>query len=127
MDKALVRPYPVAHFWHIFKILSDIRFVFFQQIVTLGDQWRCQPAHAGCLLQCLNAEVIAAGFIEHDHVEGRGSRSLFIKTAHVETMLIRASMDDLVNRPRIAVEGKHDRFVFREMLNEGGFIYSMRM
>ena len=71
--------------------------------------------------------MIAARFIEYDHVEWRGGRSLFVKTAHVETGRIWAAMDDLVNRPRIAVEGKHDRFVFREVLNEGGFIHSVRM
>ena len=36
-------------------------------------------------------------------------------------------MENLVNRSRIAVEGKHDRFIFREVFNEGGFIHSMRV
>src|SRR5690348_16665610 len=71
--------------------------------------------------------MIAACFIEHDHIEWCGGRSLFIKTAHVEPRRIRAPMDDLVNRSRIAVEGKHDWFIFREVLDKGGFIHSVRM
>src|SRR2546429_31265 len=123
----LVGPHPVAHFWHIFEILADIRCVFLKQLVALSDQRLGQPSHACGPSHRLNAEVIAARLIEHDHIEGRGGRSLFIKTAHVETRRIRTAMDDLVNRPRIAVEGKQDWFVFREVLNEGGFIHSVRM
>src|SRR5438105_10506151 len=71
--------------------------------------------------------MITACFIEHDHVEGCRGRSLLIKTAHVEARRIRAAMENLVNRPRIAVEGKHDRFIFREVLNEGSFTHAVWM
>src|SRR5205807_4385243 len=122
-----VRTHPVAYFWHVFEILTDIHFVFREQIVALSDQRRCQPSYTGCLSHCLYTEMIAARLIEHDHVEWRGGRPLFIKTTHVEPGCIWAPMHELVNRPRIAMECKHDRFIFREVFNEGGFIHSVRM
>src|SRR6266516_2196607 len=106
---------------------SDIRAVLRKQILALSDQWCGQPSHARCLSHRLNTEMIAARFVAHDHVEWCCGRSLFIKTAHVETRRVRTPMDELVNRPRIAVEGKDDRFVLREMLNEGGCIHTVRM
>src|SRR5260221_2805831 len=112
----LVRPYPVAHFGHVFQMSSYIRFVFRKQIVALSDQWRCQPSNACGLSHRLNAEMIAARFIEHDHVEWCGGRFLFIKNTHVGTGRMRASMDHLGNSPCIAVEVKHDPLIFPEVL-----------
>src|SRR2546421_9854787 len=65
----LVRPHPVAYFWHVFEILTDIHFVFREQIVALSDQRRCQPSYTGCLSHCLYTEMIAAPLVEDDHGE----------------------------------------------------------
>src|SRR5579884_3150042 len=106
---------------------SYVRSVFCQQVVAFLDQRRCQPSHAGYASHRLDTEMIATGFIEYDHVERRGGGSLFIKTAYVEARSIRTAMENLMNRSRIAVEGKHDRFIFREVLSEGGFVHAVRM
>src|SRR5437870_2665262 len=43
LPSLLVRPHPVANFWHVFQVSSYIRFVFCKQVVALSDQRRCQP------------------------------------------------------------------------------------
>src|SRR5258708_37764930 len=116
----LVRPYPVAHFGHVFQMSSYIRFVFRKQIVALSDQWRCQPSNACGLSHRLNAEMIAARFIEHDHVEWGGGCFLFIKTTHGETGGMPASIDDLVERPWVTGGSKNHRFIFRAVPHESG-------
>src|SRR5262249_19729704 len=63
--------------------------------------------------------------IEHDHIEGRGRRTLFIKTAYMEARCVRTAMDNLVNCPGVTMVSKHDRPISREVLNEGGFVQPM--
>src|SRR5947209_11446384 len=57
----LVRPHPVAYFWHVFEILPDVRFVFREQVLALSDKWRCQTSHACRLSHRLNTEMIEIG------------------------------------------------------------------
>ena len=71
--------------------------------------------------------MIATHAIEHDHIERCGGRSLLIEATHVEPIHIRAPVNDLVNSPRIAMERKHNGFVFREMFYETLQIQSMGM
>src|SRR5207237_9471225 len=71
--------------------------------------------------------MITAYFIEHDHIEWSCCRSLFVKTAHMETNRVWAIVNKLVYGSLIAVEGKHDGHIFCEVLYEGGIIHAMRV
>ena len=74
------------------------------------------------MLHGQDAEVIATDLIEHDHIERRGGRPLFVKPAHMETSCIGASVNELVDGSLIAVKGEHDGLVYGEDLCEGGVI-----
>src|SRR6266702_135136 len=71
--------------------------------------------------------MITAYFIEHDHIEWSCCRSLFVKTAHMETNRVWATVNKLVYGSLIAVKGKHDGLIFCEVLYEGGIIQPMRV
>src|SRR5437660_3099629 len=71
--------------------------------------------------------MITAHFIEHDHIEWSCGRSLFVKTAHMETNRVWAAMNKLVYSSLVTVKGKHDRLIFCEVLYEGGIIQPMRV
>src|SRR6266581_9036038 len=71
--------------------------------------------------------MITAYFIEHDHIEWSCCRSLFVKTAHMETNRVQATVNKLVYGSLIAVKGKHDGLIFCEVLYEGGIIQPMRV
>src|SRR3954465_8675310 len=98
-------PHPVAYFWHIFEVGPYIAMVFGQQIIALLNEWRHQMAEAWYMLHGKDAEMIPAGVIEHDHIERRGGRPLFIKTAHMETLCIGATVNEFVDGSLIAMEG----------------------
>src|SRR5712692_1633236 len=100
----LVRPHPVTNFWHVFEVCSHVGVVLSEQIIALGDQCRREFSHTCCTPHRLDAELIAAHPIEHDHIEGRRRRSLFIKTTYMEAVGIRTTMDHGVNGPRITME-----------------------
>ena len=96
--------------------------VFGQQIIALLNEWRRQVAEACCILHGQDAEMIPTDFIEHDHIEGSGGRPLFVKTAHMETSCIGASVNELMDGSLIAVKGEHDGLFCCEEFCEGGVI-----
>ena len=96
--------------------------VFGQQIIALLNEWRRQMVEAWCMLHGQDAEMIPTDLIEHDHIKGRGGRPLFVKTAHMETRRIWASMYELVDSSLVAMEGEHDGLIFCEVLYERGII-----
>src|SRR5436305_345057 len=101
--------------------------VFGQQIIALLNEWRRQMMEACCTLHGQDAEMIPTDLIEHDHIEGRGGRSLFVKPAHMETSRIGTSVNECVDSSLIAVKGEHDGLVCGEEFCEGGVIESVRV
>src|SRR5437764_15004517 len=98
-----------------------------EQVVALRYQWWGKSSHACGSSHCLDTQMIATHMVEHDHIERRGGRSLFYEPAHMETRRVGSSVHDFMNSPRISVECKHHRLVFREMLDKGRIIHAMRM
>ena len=82
--------------------------VFGQQIIALLNERRRQMVEAWCMLHGQDAEMIPTDFIEHDHIEGSGGRSLFVKTAHMKKSCIGASVNEFVDGSLIAVKGEHE-------------------
>ena len=68
--------------------------------------------------QRLHAQVKAAHLVADDHVEGRRRRPFLHETAHVEPFSAGSPVQDLVDRPLVAVKGKDDRLGGGEELDE---------
>ena len=79
------------------------------------------------MLHGQDAEMIPTDFIEHDHIEGSGGRSLFVKTAHMKTSCIGASVNEFVDGSLIAVKGEHDGLLCCEEFCEGAIINPVRV
>src|SRR6516162_9870341 len=118
----LVCPDPIAYFWHIFEIGSYIGVVFGQQIIALLNEWCRQMLETRCTLQCQDAEMIPAHFIEYDHIERSSGRPLFFKPAHMKTIGIGASVNELVDDSPITVKCEHDGLAVCKEFREGGLI-----
>src|SRR5947209_10711392 len=73
----LVRPDPVAYFWHIFEVGSYIAMVFGQQIIALLNEWRRQMVEACCTLHGQDAEMIPADRSE-EHTSELQSRQYLV-------------------------------------------------
>ena len=54
-------------------------------------------------------EMEAVEVIEHDHVERRGGRPLFLVAADMQVVVIRAPIGEPMDQPGVAVVGEHDR------------------
>ena len=61
----------------------------------------------------LDAQVVAAHLVQHDHVERRRRGALLVEAAHVEALGIGTPVDDLVHRALVAMEGEDHRLVRR--------------
>ncbi len=59
-------------------------------------------------------QVKAVELVEHGHVERRRRRAFFLVAAHVNVVVIAASIRQAVDQPGITVEGEDDRLVRRE-------------
>ena len=71
--------------------------------------------------------MVPAHLVAHDHVEGGCGRSFLDVAVDVEAISPVPSVDDLVERPGIAVERHHHICVLREQLGEGGLRQSVRV
>ena len=83
---------------------------------SLISSRRCaaRPAQTGHAIDHVHDEVVAIEVVEHDHVERRRRRPLFLVAAHVEVVVVRSPVRQPVHQPRIAVIGEDDRSVRRE-------------
>jgi hypothetical protein len=59
-------------------------------------------------------EMEAVEVVEHDHVERRRRRPFLLVATHVQVAVVRASIRQPVDEPRIPVVGEDDRPVGRE-------------
>ncbi len=107
-------PGPVRHVRHVLEVRDDVRRVLGQPF--LAEPLEPVPAvHATRgPAQHLLGEVEARHPVEHDHVERGRGRALLAEPADVETTRVRTSVDDLVDRAWVPVEGEHDVPVARE-------------
>ena len=71
--------------------------------------------------------MIPIQIIQHRHVKRRGDRPLLLVSAHVQIHVIRPSIRQSMNQPRIAVIRKNHRLVLREQHIKIRVAQSMRM
>ena len=69
----------------------------------------------------------AVEVVQHDHVERRRRRALFLVAAHVQVLVVRAPVGQAVDQPRVAVEGEDDRLVLGEQGVEIAVRQAVRM
>ena len=79
-----------------------------------GEGARRSVAKSGHAVDHVDDEVEAVEVVEHDHVERRRRRALFLVAAHVQVRVVGAAVGEPVDQPRIAVVGEDDRPVARE-------------
>jgi hypothetical protein len=72
-------------------------------------------------------QVKAVEVVQHDHVERRRRRAFLLVPADVEVSVIRASIGEAVDQPRVAVVGEDDRLVLREQRVELGIRKTVRV
>ena len=78
-------------------------------------------------LHCEHTEVIATDFIEHDHIKRSCCRSLLVKPSYVETIWVWTSVNELVDSPLVAVEGKADGPIYCGVFYQGGIVQGVRV
>ena len=69
----------------------------------------------------------AVEIVQHRHVEGRGDRAFILVAAHVDVVVVRATICQTMDQPRIGVKREDDVFVFREEIVEVGIAQSVRV
>jgi len=121
------RPLPVPDLGHIFQMLSNVVVVFVQLSIEHVDHVRSIGTKPGDILQGVDGDVIAAHFVQHDHVEWGGGCALIHKAAHMEASLVGAAMNHAVNEPAIVVEGENNVHSFGEERIEGHVVHAMRV
>src|SRR5579859_5622354 len=122
-----VRPHPVAYFGHVLEICPHVFGMAREHVIALGDQRRGETTQARGAPHSLDAEMVAAHMVQHDHVKGRGCRAFFHEAAHVEARCVGASMQNFVYGPRIAMKCEDDRLVLGKTFDEGCIIQTMRV
>src|SRR5271170_1742410 len=119
-------PFPVAHFGNVFEMFHHVLAMLIERLVVesgklvrfVGERLIGGPRLAA---QRFYAQVVAAGPVEHEHVEWRRGRALFDKAAHMEAVRIWTAVEKLVDRAEIAMECKDHVLVQGEELLAVGF------
>src|SRR5215211_9286466 len=101
-----VRPGPVAQVRVVLAVLprpGSRPEALVDHLLAQACRLAGQPWHA---VDDVHDEVEAIEVVEHDHVEGRRRRALFLVAAHVEVAVVRPSVGEAVDEPGIAVVGE---------------------
>ena len=75
-------------------------------------------------------QVIAAEVVAHDRVVGRTRRPLFLVATHAEVVVVRETVREAMDQPRIAVVGEDDGLIGRERVrrsrdpSDGAMLFS---
>ena len=99
-------------------MFAHIGMVFGEHVLAFFDERRSEIFHAAHVFQGQHDDVVAAHFVEDDHIERRGGRSLRVEAAHVEPFGVGASVNKLMHLTLVAVKGEDNGFIFREILDE---------
>src|SRR6266852_457285 len=100
-------------------MLAQLRF-------AVRNEIRC-TWYLSCTPQRLDAKVVAARMVKHDHVEGRRGGAFLDIPPHVEPFRIGPPMNDFVDRARVAVKSENHVSGCTEHFDEGGLVHAMRM
>src|SRR5438552_11492218 len=107
-------PLPVADLRHVLTITVDVVLVIHQpvtkELLGVGGT-SCKTRDP---IDHITDEMKTIDFIEHHHVEGRGRRSFLLVAAHMQAVVIGASIGQAMDEPGIAVKREDDRLVAGE-------------
>src|SRR6186713_978776 len=97
-------PSPVRYFRHVIAVLGDVVLVL-EELVRdrLLGVGRARP-ELGQAVDHVAHEVEAVEIVHDDHVERRARRALFLVAAHVQVLVVRSTIREPMDEPRIAVE-----------------------
>ena len=101
-------PMPVPDIRHIFQMLANVAVVFVELAVEQVDGVRSLGPQPRDVSECVDRKMETTHLVEHDHVEGCGSRAAIHVAAHVETALVGPPMDHRMNEPAIVVKREDD-------------------
>src|SRR5690348_10391120 len=107
----LVRPDPVAHRGRVLAADARKGAALDTRVLHALPEGGGARAERRDAVDDVHHEMEPIEVVEHDHVERRGRRALFLVAAHVDVPVVRAAIREPVDEPRIAVEGEHDRLV----------------
>src|SRR5665647_2799541 len=107
-------PLPVSDFRHVFAVLVDVLLVLDKLVLELLLQVDASVAGLWQAVDGVHHEMEAVQIVQYRHVEGRRDSALFLVTADVDVVVVRATVGQPVNQPRIGMEGEDDRLVLGE-------------
>ena len=92
-------------------MIADVLFVLDELVAQELLEMGADALQARDAVDHVAREVKSIQVIQDCHIEGSGRRALFLISANVEVVMIRAPISQAVNQPRITVVGKDDRLV----------------
>ena len=96
----------------------DVLLVLDQLVLELLLQIDALVAGLRQTVDGIHHEMEAVQFVQHRHVERRGDGAFFLVAAHVDVVVIGASVGQPVDQPRVGMKGEDDRLVPGEELVE---------
>src|SRR2546428_3241460 len=103
-----VAPHPIANFGHVLEVGAAVELVASQGGPALLDQCGGLGERPAGATERFDAEVVATHAVQDHHVERRSRGALLVEPADVEPRGVRTAVDDLVDRPLVAVEREDD-------------------
>ena len=85
-------------------MLPDISVMLVEFPVEHVDRVRRLRAQSRHMLQRVDSQMEPAHLVEHNHIEWSGGCALVVKSADVESRLVRAAMHHAVDEPAIAMK-----------------------
>lgn len=101
--------------------------VFLQTLLQIVNGLWMTVGHSRNMADGRQRQVIAIQLIQHRHIKWRGGGSLFIKSMHVEVMMIVTLIGQSVNQVGITMESENDRLIAGEQRIKLRLRFAMRM
>lgn len=92
----------------------DIRFVVEQPILQILFRVSASCFQPGYTINHIHDQMKAIKIIHHYHVERCGGSAFSFVTAYMQIVVICSSICEPMNKQRVAMKSKDDRFVFGE-------------
>jgi hypothetical protein len=120
-------PLPISDLGHLLKVLANVVVMFIEFSADHLDCVGSLHAKPRDMLQCIEHKMEAAHFVEHDHVERCGCRTLVDIIMPAEASFMRATVNQGVNEPSIVVEGEDHGRTFSEERVEEHLVHPVQM
>ena len=111
---AVVIPFPVPYFGHVFAMGFDIGFVFEEFVADVLFGVSAPRAEVRQAVYDIAREMKAVEVVHHHYVEGSGGGAFFFVAAHVQVFVVGSAIGETMDEQGIAVKSKNDLFVVGE-------------